>query len=1387
MQTQASYCIESLYKKAKDINGVQSLFKRLSHFHIQTNVEIDNVPDNFNPVFGALSNQVSRGLPTRMSYWVEKQFTAAFGEYFEVAEANGVIKSECKVDDDFFKLFKKSLCAIEPRLSANKLFQQYTNSFEALGSKYEEGFLYHKLPKSIENRPFYNAKSAQFISQLLEPQRTMDSIVGISEGFTEQRVDFAYEYPYTKDNINKKGIIVEIDGSQHNLEPQAGIDILRNKAAQQANWDTVRIKTNEFNNEAAFNQKVDSIVAYIQQANIGHFKNLVANANNPLYKTTEGLDALELALSPIAIARIQKTILQFFLCNKLNTDQAEISIVVLERDVPCAYLAIKDLEQQIRNYEILTDTDLLPTIKLKVFNTAEFENAKLNLPNKNKIKLIEEINNSIRYDLLLDVSMFQKVGFTYNHHNINYTHSAIIRNCYSIKSKRSFLTSNHIIYKNFTWLKEEGKEATRKYNNERVAALENILQNIFRKCKFRTGQLPILQRALQAKSVIGLLPTGGGKSLTYQYAVLMQAGISLIIDPIRSLMLDQYRSLTDNYIDACNYINSYLEGEEKRRNQDKLKVAGVLYCFISPERMQMQEFRDVLNDMYENENYFSYCIIDEAHCVSEWGHDFRTPYLRLGSNAIKNCKTKGNKNIPLFGLTATASFDVLADIQRELSTVNNEGVGDNEAVVRSEQSERPELQFKIIEVNAEGQEELDLTQDQINWDFKANLGINKQEKIINLLANIEEEIIEFNNDPSKVFNTKNIDFSNERFEQIQLKDTTNFLNNANTNAGIIFCPHRSWYFGVTDKYIPPRIRIVNGEEITEQRRNGIYDKIRINANNPNFEWNAGTFMGAGDDAALSRTIDIDSTKNQEKFIDEKLNLLVATKAFGMGIDKDNVRFTIHINYPSSIEGFVQESGRAGRDKKLALSYILFNKQTVPIDNDYDINTYFFNKSFKGTGKEKANINELLTKVKLQDKLSLLASLVKDEINIDVRLGINPNGGNHFLNVYGLGRDQQYGGIRLADFNLFINHANIPNPVIVLNTVTSLIENNKPNDLAVLEWLHTTESIDGIKAILDTKSIGDLFDLDIGFQNDKKDRIEKITKWMIGVFPNFGFEENNINQAIGNSEKFSDLVENLEAIPNQNISIKEKCNELDNNRALEAGATFERFEYLYDGIREQADTEKAIYRLTTIGVIDDYTINYRAKTYTLIGVKKKQSDYQRNLKNFILKYYSEKRTNEELENLKYVEGSNLMERCLNFLVEFVYDKVAKKRLRAISDMKEACEIGLDKGNIEFKDYINLYFNSKYARDDYQIDRKEYSLLNDTRGKTQSFTIIDKYIKAIEIDSDAEINNLKHLRGACTRLRRYDTDNFSLQILLAYSIIRLDYKKLLPSISENNNDV
>ena len=218
----------------------------------------------------------------------------------------------------------------------------------------------------------------------------------------------------------------------------------------------------------------------------------------------------------------------------------------------------------------------------------------------------------------------------------------------------------------------------------------------------------------------------------------------------------------------------------------------------------------------------------------------------------------------------------------------------------------------------------------------------------------------------------------------------------------------------------------------------------------------------------------------------------------------------------------------------------------------------------------------------------------------------------------------------------------------------------------------------------------------------------------------------------------------------------------------------------------ADIAKAIYRMCVIGLIDDFTQDYKTRSFRILSTRKKNGSYYERLKEFLMRYYSEERAENEVEKASVRKGDNEIHKCLGYLTEFVYDKVALKRKRAIDDIRNFCNVGIDTSsgknwleiNEDLKDEIYYYFNSKYAREGYKTDNDEkFSLLDDTeRGKNSSTDILFKYMRVVDGDvmgtSGSPKDNIKHLQGAVRLIRRSLADtNATLSMLSAFCLIAL----------------
>lgn len=1230
----------------------------------------------------------------------------SFPELKAWEDTTGSIGIGCSLPDDLMHYYIRALHIIDPRLTANGLLNQYEQSWEQLDSAYEEDFYYSALPTVL---------GTDAICQLLELQRDLPSIVGKNGQFAQQKVDYSFEFPYSLGG--KKGIIIEVDGRQHAVAPQKDLDKRRDIAAEDAEWmKTLRVRTNQWSN---LNNAVAPLVKFSESQ---LFKLYRQNYEQPLYESDLGRKALQLALSPFGIARIQKVLIESIMSGCLDLAAEKWSITVAERDVPCAALAVLDFQRLMRHLFGLEGMDRrLPVIQLVIMNSREFRNAKLNASVQKHIRDLEENHSNIICDLLIDISLFQRSGFTRRNPSVQYTHWAVIRSAHSQKEERYFHTTGVITYQAIAT-----RSANEKWEVHADARkhLEFFLRMIFRKKSFRDGQLEILNRAMQAHSVIGLLPTGAGKSLTYQLATFLQPGVILVVDPIKSLMKDQYDGLRSQFIDACEFINSSRQGIEKRRIMKDFEQGKYLILFVSPERFQMNDFRAMLSNMATQRVFFSYCVIDEVHCVSEWGHDFRTSYLRLGKNATTHCRTANLPVVPLFGLTATASFDVLSDVQRELSGTESGSRLSEEAIIRAETVNRPELRYKVIPVSPNPPI---ATTD--SWKIKEAIGRAKQKALTQLVKEIPELLCAYNGTVT------------QSVHELPKQELDPFYDSENTNAGLIFCPHRGWYFGVTDRY---RQNPTN---------NGVADNLHRQ------DLRIGTFIGSdSENDAVQKKIDDDSILNQDLFVKNKLNIMVATKAFGMGIDKPNIRFSVHLNYPQSVESFVQEAGRAGRDRRLALCSILYHDTAYPLNTgainvDKDTLLYFFNTSFKGPEKEKRVLYELLHKIQFPPSRSLaeVEAYILDQIGIEVEANLW-SGGPHLHLYINQEFTTKYGFIDLLVPSIDSSGATVNN-TFAKHLLTSVLDwmRLQAGTMALQDWAGMQKQNppgDGVEILLNAHQIGEQFEVIVGFEAYNEELFARIRSY---VEPRYHADLSQVKQNkldFSNIDAFWKSIISASKLPGIPLKVEDR-NWLE-PRILSH--------------RSKSDTEKAIYRLSLIGVIDDYTVDYRSRLYTLYVTKRDDSEYIAALSNYISLYYSENRTLQEMKKLSGFRGNTTIQKCLGFLIEFIYKEVAGKRQESIESMRLACEEGLKPdGSAAFSEYLDLFFNSRYAQ-------REYLPADTENGMIATLDIVWKYIDLVW--EGTQHDNLKHLRGACVRLLPQSPDNPVFHLLKAFAQLVLE---------------
>ena len=373
------------------------------------------------------------------------------------------------------------------------------------------------------------------------------------------------------------------------------------------------------------------------------------------------------------------------------------------------------------------------------------------------------------------------------------------------------------------------------------ASLEVVLRAILAKERLLEGQLEGITEVLSGRDCAVLLPTGAGKSMIYQLAGLCLPGRTLVVDPLVALIDDQVGGLSKQGIDRAVGISSRTAslGED---------AADAYFVFITPERLQRQRFRDELTEASEVAPV-NLAVIDEALCVSEWGHDFRPAYLNLGRTLRTACR--GALGVPaLLALTGTASRAVLTDVLFQLEITNQH----ENSIVRPTTFDRPELSYRVVRtVPADSQARL-------RGELRA-------------LA--------------------------RRFDAVAATFFEPTRHNRDTYSGIVFVPTVNGWHGLA--------------ETTEEVREVIPSAVPFSSSsNPP----KGTSRPDWERLSL---------QNSDAFKDNRAAAIVTTKAFGMGIDKPNIRWIVHFGLPGSIEAFYQEVGRAGRDRRPAESVLILTE------------------------------------------------------------------------------------------------------------------------------------------------------------------------------------------------------------------------------------------------------------------------------------------------------------------------------------------------------------------------------------------------------------------------------------------------------------------------------
>lgn len=1267
-QSKAAFIPKDISDKIKEFSEaaqekINTLYEYDSYYDIIANFKAGRVKENNRNsnlnLLKVAKNIVQRGFPA----------FAPVGSFQDISideiTAENVISSLNLFDPDYkfnpkYTLYQKSVSGEFVPAETNDTEIQYLTGLPSMLFQFMEP--QKPLEEVIE---FPNTDMQYFVSN---PHACFaNTISKIKNKFNDQRLDFSLVLP------NKKCVAIELDGPQHQDPEQRTKDRARDNLLRELYWnDTIRI---------------DNIADKRQHILVKQFFKV-----NYLNEYVLRGSILAPVRTSISMARIADTFLWLAINNIIKIfSSVSVNLEIETRDFKAAIEGIKYVLEILFNLQALTDKKYnIAPVYLKLVDGEKEEAYSVTHD-----KIIKLADDSFNTDIIIKENIERRY-YDFRPHEKNNKKIVWLYSSYGQSSKYKIEYSLNMI--NYTV--DDSKEDNLKF----------FLREIFRKDDFRPNQFDIIKNALNRKNTIGLLPTGSGKSLTYQLTGMLQPAPSIVICPIISLMKDQVANLKNIRISHTGTINSDIPVREKNQALYDFQSYRTMFTYISPERLLIPSFRNIVKNMV-----IATVVLDEAHCISQWGHDFRTSYLMIGDII--------NQYMPdstVMALTGTASCNVVTDIKRELRI-----------------SERLKS-TSIITANSFNRSELNFYVYHLKNDVDLAAKVTNNHTISNVIDFVAQ----------KLFNLTDTEVALDKlFEQ---------QNGFYKNAGIIFSP-----------YATKENCSVND---INQKLSKVLDK----------DIKRGTYYG---DLAAS-----EKNNNQDDFINNKICILVATKAFGMGIDKPNIRFTVHMCTPESVEAFYQEAGRAGRDRQKAVNVIIAGPKDPNMDYksscDHKIYDYFLNQNFPDRIKFKNTVevflnaqtlynegyeNSIMQDLDLGENPRDYVQLKKDENGVYINVNVDKKNRMNYKIEYNEDSTVSFCNDKKEEQGpLFSAYSNE-----IFSTVEQKVlkAKNQERFIKFFGYQHTLLKKSLLDVIADNEDVG-YIGLDYSSLSNP---VEKIIRSLMDEF-----------QREYPEKAFLISTDDLKTLNRYRKERLKKEKSLDDfftfynelrKKFLLKPLNQAAYRNLVDDAKSAANTElnnseeRMVYYLSILGIFKDIEVYYAPKFYKVTLNKITKEGLKKNIAKFIANYETRNMAVQVLHSQTFSnflntdenDIKNLLKNALYAVIDYSYDKIRVFREKQSENIYR-CIQDYDESDPEgFSKEIYKYFESKYTDDILKN-------INNQNMSTPIFWMERILDESVNNPDSNLLYNLSHLRTSALKIIADYPNAFTPYFLYAFGIFK-----------------